>query len=334
MNVAKGRPVAHRWSRAASAARLGMVLLLLAALGCAANPRRPASTSVPPQSVDAAVNAYTRGDCRESIRLFSAALRGQEYPVLLNGLGMAQLQCRQPQNAVDSLQRAVSLSPDSAALHTNLATALFALGEYRKAEREFDAALRLDSVNPEALVGKAGILLRKKQPEKALKLLSQVSGNEAAAPETLYDRALALYQMGLAADAESILQRYADAYPHDAEAQNALGVVALGLKKPDQAKAHLDRAIALMPEQGIYYYNRGAALKAKKNFPAAVEDYSRAIAFMPELAEAYVDRGDLRLLLREAEAGCKDLKEACDLGQCERFRKFQEAGRCRAEFWQ
>ena len=50
-----------------------------------------------------------------------------------------------------------------------------ALGEYRKAEREFDAALRLDSVNPEALVGKAGILLRKKQPEKALKLLSQVS---------------------------------------------------------------------------------------------------------------------------------------------------------------
>ncbi len=334
MSVAERRPFARCRSLAAPAARLGMALILLAALGCAAGPRRAASTSVPPQNVDAAVNAYTRGDCRESIRLFSAALQGQEHPALLNGLGMAQLQCRQARNAVDSLQRAVSLSPDSAALHTNLATAFFALGEYRKAEREFDAALRLDSANPEALVGKAGIMLRKKQPEKALKLLSQVSGNEAAAPEMLYDRALALYQMGLAADAESILQRYADVHPHDAEAQNALGVVTLGLKKLDQAKAHLDRAVALMPEQGIYYYNRGVVLKAKKDFPAAVEDYSRAIAFMPELAEAYVDRGDLRFLLREPEAGCKDLKKACDLGQCERFRKFQEAGRCRAEFWQ
>ena len=157
MSVAERRPFARCRSLAAPAARLGMALILLAALGCAAGPRRAASTSVPPQNVDAAVNAYTRGDCRESIRLFSATLHGQEHPALLNGLGMAQLQCRQARNAVDSLQRAVSLSPDSAALHTNLATAFFALGEYRKAEREFDAALRLDSANPEALVGKAGI---------------------------------------------------------------------------------------------------------------------------------------------------------------------------------
>lgn len=340
MSVAECRPAAR--SRAlgtfarlsVTMARPGMVFVLLAALGCAAGSRQTTPKTVPPQTVEAAVSAYSRGDCRESIRQFSAALQGQEHPILLNGLGMAQLQCRQPQNAVGSLQQAVSLSPDSATLHTNLATALLALGEYRKAEREFDVALRLDSANPEALVGKASILLRKKLPEQALKLLSQVSGAEAKAPEMQYNRALALYQMGLAADAEGGLQQYVGLYPDDAEARNALGIVKLGVKKLDEAKAHLDRAVTLMPEQGIYYYNRGAVLKAKKDFPAAVEDYSRAIAFMPELAEAYVERGDLRFLLKEVDAGCKDLKKACDLGQCARLKRYQEAGRCRTGGWQ
>ena len=38
------------------------------------------------------------------------------------------------------------------------------------------------------------------------------------------------------------------------------------------AKAHLDRAIALRPEQGEYYYNRANVLKEQKEFKAAIDD--------------------------------------------------------------
>ena len=127
--------------------------------------------------------------------------------------------------------------------------------------------------------------------------------------------------MGLAADAESILQRYADAYPHDAEAQNALGVVALGLKKPDQA-THLDRAIALMPRGHLLLQpGRGAGADLRRRWKCAGP--SLLCRNWPKL---YVDRGDLRLLLREAEAGCKDLKKACDLGWCRRQKNFRRPG--------
>ena len=44
------------------------------------------------------------------------------------------------------------------------------------------------------------------------------------------------------------------------------------------AKAHLDRAIALRPEQGEYYYNRANVLKEQKEFKAAIDDYTRAVA--------------------------------------------------------
>lgn len=39
----------------------------------------------PASTMNDAVEAYQKGDCRESIRRFSAALQQQEHPALLNG---------------------------------------------------------------------------------------------------------------------------------------------------------------------------------------------------------------------------------------------------------
>lgn len=178
---------------------------------------------------------------------------------------MAYLSCNQPRNAAQAFERAVSISPGSAALHANAGTALYADNDYKSAERQFDAALRIDPTNPEALVGKAGILIQRKEPEKALRQLSLVSGTDAASPEVLYNKALAMYQMGLTDDAGTDLGTYAREHPNDAEAQNALGVVMLRAGNYASAKAHLDRAIALRPEQGEYYYNRRTCSRSRRN---------------------------------------------------------------------
>ena len=122
-----------------------------------------------------------------------------------------------------------------------------------------------------------------------------------------------MYQMGLTDDAGTDLGTYAWEHPNDAEAQNALGVVMLRAGNYASAKAHLDRAIALRPEQGEYYYNRANVLKEQKEFKAAIDDYTRAVAFIPDLAGAYINRGDVRFLLRETEGACQDLKKACEL---------------------
>ena len=245
-----------------AAAALCTAFVLMAASGCTPMRKQGAVPTFPASTMNDAVEAYQKGDCRESIRRFSAALQQQEHPALLNGLGMAYLSCNQPRNAAQAFERAVSISPGSAALHANAGTALYADNDYKSAERQFDAALRIDPTNPEALVGKAGILIQRKEPEKALRQLSLVSGTDAASPEVLYNKALAMYQMGLTDDAGTDLGTYAREHPNDAEAQNALGVVMLRAGNYASAKAHLDRAIALRPEQGEYYYNRANVLKA------------------------------------------------------------------------
>lgn len=314
------------------AAALCVLCTLATASGCSPRQQGTASAPLSEGPLNEAVAAYQKGDCRESIQRFGAALARGEHPALLNGLGMAYLECNQPQNAVRAFERAIAAAPGSATLHANAGTALYAASDRDGAEKQFNAALRLDPANPEALVGKAGLFIEKKQPEKALQTLSQLAGSDAAAPEVLYNKALALYQMGLLDDAGTGIEAYARAHPDDAEAQNALGVVMLRQKNYASAKAHLDRAIALRPEQGNYYYNRANILKEQKQFREAVEDYGRAIAFMPDMAAAYVNRGDVRFLLRDTENACADLKKACDLGQCDRLEKYEEAGRCRDFF--
>ena len=234
-----------------AAAALCAAFVLMAASGCTPMRKQGAvPTFQAGEHDERRVEAYQKGDCRESIRRFSAALQQQEHPALLNGLGMAYLSCNQPRNAAQAFERAVSISPGSAALHTTAGTALYAANDYKSAERQFDAALRIDPTNPEALVGKAGILIQRKEPEKALRQLSLVSGTDAASPEVLYNKAIAMYQMGLMDDAGTDLGTYAREHPNDAEAQNALGVVMLRAGNYASAKAHLDQAASLYPRAG------------------------------------------------------------------------------------
>ena len=160
-----------------AAAALCTAFVLMAASGCTPMRKQGAVPTFPASTMNDAVEAYQKG------RRFSAALQQQEHPALLNGLGMAYLSCNQPRNAAQAFERAVSISPGSAALHANAGTALYADNDYESAERQFDAALRIDPTNPEALVGKAGILIQRKEPEKALRQLSLVSGTDAASPE-------------------------------------------------------------------------------------------------------------------------------------------------------
>ena len=281
----------------------------------------------PASTMNDAVEAYQKGDCRESIRRFSAALQQQEHPALLNGLGMAYLSCNQPRKRRPRpFERAVSISPGSAALHANAGTALYADNDYKSAERQFRRrALRIESPRPRKPSWARRDISSswsRKEPEKALRQLSLVSGTDAASPEVLYNKALAMYQMGLTDDAGTDLGTYAREHPNDAEAQNALGVVMLRAGNYASAKAHLDRAIALRPEQGEYYYDRANVLKEQKEFKAAIDDYTRAVAFIRDLAGAYINRGDVRFLLRETEGACEqDLKKACELGECDRLGK-------------
>ncbi len=74
------------------------------------------------------------------------------------------------------------------------------------------------------------------------------------------------------------------------------------LKRPEDALASYDRAIALKPDYAEAYYNRGNALMDLKRPEDALASYDKAIALEPDSAEAYNNRGEaLRDLKRLQE---------------------------------
>ncbi len=310
-----------------------LILAVCAVLGACAPRTGKVNSSANNMTMRDAMEAYARGDCAGSVQLFSA-LAASGTPDALNGLGMAQLQCGRPTQAIESFKQAVAIAPASSDLHSNLGIAYFEAGDYRAAGREFDTALRSDPANPEALLGKAGVLLERGEPDKALAVLKQLPPDTRQAPAVLFDRALALYKLGIFDDAESLLRECVARGENGAPVYNALAITLLGRKKYSEGLEFINLAISAEPMDAIYYYNRGNIRRAMKEFPKAIADYGKAIAYSPKFAEAFVNRGDLLYQQHRQKEGCKDLEEACRLGQCERLESFREMGRCLTGIWE
>ena len=75
--------------------------------------------------------------------------------------------------------------------------------------------------------------------------------------------------------------------PDFAEAYNNRGNALRDLKRPEEALASYDRAIALKPDYAEAYNNRGIVLTHKGNVTAAIESYNRALQIKPDYAECY-----------------------------------------------
>lgn len=311
-----------------------LLLPIIALLfGCAASQSNN-TQQLPPLDISKAISAYNEKNCSESIQLFLEANNRQKNPIILNGLGMSYLQCKQPQNAVEVLKEATGIVPNSAALQANLGMAYYENNQIDKAEEKFTRALELDPNLIEAIIGKATILIHKKEPEKALKILFDYGQNYPNEPIIKYNQAIAFYEMGMYADSVKLLEEYIEKNPEDAYAYNALAVAQQKNNQLESALANITKAISIYPVDGYFYYNKGNILKDKNKYAEADKEYSRAISFLPEMPEAYVNRGDIRFLLRKTKEGCEDLQKACSLGICERLEIYKDAGRCLGAIWE
>ena len=310
----------------------GMLVTLCLGMSACTAAKKPITPLVPTESVKAAMDAYSAGNCKESITYFTLALQQFEHTTVYNGLGMSYLLCEQPQSAIPIFEKAISQTPGSAALHTNLGTAFFKNGNIASAKREFQKAIKLDPMYVSAIIGLAGADISEGNPEKALRSLFDLERTNPNILEISYNKALAFHAMGLAKDAEPLMQAYVDAFPDDAHARNALAIILLENEKLSEARTHLDKAIQIYPVEGAFYYNRANISTKQHNLKEAKADYDRALAFLPDMPEAYVNRGDLRFLLNDAEGACEDLEKACSLSPayCDRLKSYRKTGRCDA----
>lgn len=64
----------------------------------------------------------------------------------------------------------------------------------------------------------------------------------------------------------------------------------------------------------VAYYNKGVALASLADYSAAIDAFDRAIALKPDMGEAYYNRGWVELRIGRRSEGLADLSKAGELG--------------------
>src|SRR5215471_5952633 len=122
-----------------------------------------------------------------------------------------------------------------------------------------------------------------------------------AALQAKLNQGLALHRQGKLADAERCYGEILQRQPDNFEALHLLGVIARQTRRPAEALASHDKAIALKPNLAEAHNDRGNALMDLKRPEEALASYDRAIALKPDFAEAHGNRGNALMDLKHPE---------------------------------
>jgi predicted O-linked N-acetylglucosamine transferase (SPINDLY family) len=189
-------------------------------------------------------------------------------------------------DAVELLERAVTLKPDLAEVHNDLGNVLGAQGKFVPAAAAFEraAVLKPDFADAHYNRGLAlGNLGRFGDAAKCFQRALALNPQSALAHVHLGH---ALRAQGKREDAVVHYRRAAALMPDSAGAHNNLANALMELGQTDAAIAHFDRAIALAPDFAPAHYNRGIALRGQSRFSEAAASFERAAAIKPDFLQA------------------------------------------------
>src|SRR5438128_684614 len=174
--------------------------------------------------------------------------------------------------------------PASARAHFNYGAALQQIGRLDEAEKEYNAALRVDPNYVKVHVNLALVLVSKSKLDEAKKY---------------YERAVQLD-------------------PSAGEVRSGYAYLLERLGRADEARAEYENAIRLSPKSARLFYTYAAFLDKKGELDAAIAQYQRALQVDPNLADAHSElatalftKGDLpRAEAHYLEAARLDPKRA------------------------
>jgi tetratricopeptide (TPR) repeat protein len=192
----------------------------------------------------------------------------------------------------------------------DLAVGLHQRGLLGEAQAIYEALLRIDSSNADALHLLGVIAYQQGHFDKAVGLIGRAIAASPESPAFYANRGLALQELKQLDAATTDYGKAIALKPDYAEAYNSRAVAHQESKQLDAAMADYSMAIAIRPDYAEAYSNRGNALRELGKPEAAIADYDRAIAIRRDYAEAYNNRGNALRELGQLDAAIADYSKA------------------------
>jgi predicted O-linked N-acetylglucosamine transferase (SPINDLY family) len=225
---------------------------------------------------------HNKGQLAQAHSLYHQALKLRaNFFDALHMLGVLAAQTNDPKQAVEWLDKAITVNPNSASAYSNRGNALSTMNLYQAAVQSYDQAIAINPKHANAYANRGLALFELKQTRAAIESYRKavaVKPEHADAHTNLGTALAALKQH------DAAIESYDNAIainPNHALAHCGRGVELYELGRNEAAIESFDKAIFLDSDFADAYSNRGAALNELKQYQSAVHSYNRAIAIQP-----------------------------------------------------
>jgi serine/threonine protein kinase/Flp pilus assembly protein TadD len=228
------------------------------------------------------------GHRAQAIADYTAALeRDPDFvPAYLNR-GLARLELKEYEGALADFDRAAALGRDDASLHAGRGVALEGLKRHAEADQAFEAAFAKAHDVPEAVRTRLhwiyGFAVAARLPDRAREAFDAVLRRDARHPQALYGRAMLLVEQGREGEAVGCFDRALEASPGFIEARRYRAVLCARAGQLDRASQDINWCLEKDPAGGATSYAAAcvaARAAARLSGDASRDAAEQALAFL------------------------------------------------------
>jgi tetratricopeptide (TPR) repeat protein len=141
-------------------------------------------------------------------------------------------------------------------------------------------------------------------------------------PEAYYQRARLYIKLGKDSSALVDLNQAISLFPNYAEALNQRGLIHMHNTNYRDAIADFEKAIGHFPSPGKEYYNLGLAYSKTGQWREALSAFNKSVELAPGIGLTHFERGNTWEKLGNTYNACMDWKKAMDIGNANAAYKF------------
>ena len=249
--------------------------------------------------------AYQRGDNMQAVEYMEKAVTiNSSASIYHNNLGSVFMNLKETEMAVRCFRKAILLNPDYVEAYNNMGNALQRQGENKNAAEHYMKAVELKPDYVIAINNLANLLKEEGRLNEAIMHYRRAVKLQPDLADTHFNLGNALKEMCNLREADEHYRKAISINPDFAEAYNNLGNILRKRKRYDEAAACYRKAISINPDFAEAYANLGDTYREQGVFEEAVRQCSRAIDLNPDFEQAYINLGNTFLDkgdLRKAE---------------------------------
>jgi len=261
--------------------------------------------------INSVIALYSNGKIQEALNTVETLIKDYpDEPLLCNINGACYASLGQFDRAITLYEQALTIKPDYAEAHYNLAGTLQELGQLNAAVKSYEKSLAIKPDYAEAHNNLGNVLKDLEQLDAAVKSYKNAIAIKPDYVEAHYSLGKTHQELGQLDDAVKSYNEVVDIEPNFAEMHNNLGVILKELNQKDAALKSLERAVAIKPDFAEAHNNLGNILKELNQQYASVKCYEKAVALQPDYVDAHYNLGGAFKTLGQFEAAVKSYERS------------------------